>query len=169
MKPVGTIGFLAVCHSVRPSVHPSVRPSVSQSVSPLGVRPLGFPNFSQSFFEILTLNLVYGFVLTQYWSSLTLVAFDLFLHELLPFAKISFSGLFFVIFWHIELKFHIWICLDIIQVKFDFGRVWPTFTWVIALCKIVVFRTFLCHLSTYWVEISYMNLSWHNAGQVRLR
>ena len=46
----GTIGFLAVCHSVRPSV----LLSVSQSVSPLGVRPLGFPNFSQSSFEILT-------------------------------------------------------------------------------------------------------------------
>ena len=57
-------GFLAVCHSVRPSVCPSVRQSVRQSVSPLGVRPLGFPNFSQSSFEILTWNLVYGFVLT---------------------------------------------------------------------------------------------------------
>ena len=130
VKPGGTIGFLAVCHSVRPSVHLSVSPSVS----PLGVRPLGFPNFSQSSFKILTWNLVHGFVLTYYRSSLTLVAFDLLLHELLPFAKISFSGLFFVIFWHIELKFHIWICLYIIQVKFDFGRVWPTFTWVIALC-----------------------------------
>ena len=53
--------------------------------------------------------------------------------------------------------------------KFDFGgRVWLTFTWVIALCKNSVFRTFLFHLSTYWVEISYMNLSWRNTGQVRL-
>ena len=116
------------------SLCPSVGLSVRPSVSPLGVRPLGFPNFSQLSFEILTWNLVYGFVLTSYRSSFTLVAFDLLLHELLPFAKISFSGLFFVIFRHIELKFHIWICLDIIQVRFDFGRVWPSFTWVIALC-----------------------------------
>ena len=106
--------------------------------------------------------------MTSYRSSFTLVAFDLLLHELLPFAKISFSGLSFVIFWHIELKFHVWICLDIIQVKLDFGRVWPTFTWVIALFKKFVFRTFLCHLLTYWVEISFTKLSWHNTGQVWL-
>ena len=66
-----------------------------------------------------------------------------------------FSALFSVVFWDIDLKFGIWICLHITQIKFDFGRVWPTFTWVIALCKNFVFRTFLCHLSTYWVEISY--------------
>ena len=64
----------------------------------------------------------------------------------------SFSGLFFIIFWHIDLKFHIWICLDIIQVKFDVCRVWPTFNWVIALCKNVVFRTFFSCLGI---------LTWH--------
>ena len=79
-----------------------------------------------------------------------------------------FSELFSVVLWDLDLKFGIWICLDIIQIKFDFGCVWPTFTWVIALCKKSVFRTFLCHLSTYWVEISYMNLSWHHTGQDRL-
>ena len=45
----GGIDFLAVCQSIRPSV--------SLYVSPLSVRPLGFPNFSQSSFEILTWNL----------------------------------------------------------------------------------------------------------------
>ena len=63
-------------------------------------------------------------------------------------------------------SFNIWICLDIIQVTFDFGCVWPTFTWVIALCKNFVFQIFLCHLLTYWLEISYIDLSWHNTGQV---
>ena len=109
----GTIGFLAVCHSVRPSVCLSV----SQSTQCPSTR---------------------------------------------------FSELFSVVLWDIDLKFGIWICLHIIQIKFDFGRVWPTLTWVIALCKNFVFRTFLCHLSTYWVEISYIDLSWHNTGQVRL-
>ena len=52
------------CLSFCPSVRLSFCPSVSQSVSPLGVRPLGFPNFSQSTFEILNWNVVYGFVLT---------------------------------------------------------------------------------------------------------
>ena len=79
-----------------------------------------------------------------------------------------FSEIFSVVLWDIDFKFGIWVCLDITQIKFDFGRVWPTFTWVIALCQIFVFRTFLCHFSTYWVEISYINLSSHNTGQVRL-
>ena len=126
---------LSFCPSVCLSVRPSVCPSVRLSVSHLGVRLLGFPNFSQSSFDILTWNLVYGFVLNDIiqikllfgcvWPTFTWV---------IALAEISFSWLFFVIFQHIELKFHIWICLDIIQVKFDFGRVWPTFTWVIALC-----------------------------------
>ena len=77
-----------------------------------------------------------------------------------------FSELFSVVFWDIDFKFGIWICLDIIQIEFDFGCVWPTFTWVIALCWNFVFQTFLCHLSTYWLEISYMDFSWHNTGQV---
>ena len=51
----GALGFLAVCHSVRLSVRPSVR---------LGVRPLGFPNFSHLSFDILTWNLECEFVLT---------------------------------------------------------------------------------------------------------
>ena len=46
----------------------------------------------------------------------------------------QFSKLFSVVLWDIDLKFGIWICLDIIQIKFDIGCVWPTFTWVIALC-----------------------------------
>ena len=79
-----------------------------------------FPDFSLSSFDILCWNFIYEFVLTSYRSNSTLVAFDLLLHELLPFAKISFSKLFFVIFRHIDLKFHIWICLDIIQIKFNF-------------------------------------------------
>ena len=113
VKPGGTIGFLAVCHSVTLSV----RLSVSQSTRCPSTR---------------------------------------------------FSELFSVVLWDIDLKFGIWICLDIIQIKFDFGHVCSTFTWVIALCKNFVFRTFLCHPLTYWVEISYMNLSSHNTGQVRL-
>ena len=55
--------------------------------------------------------------------------------ELLPFAKIQFSGLFSPVFCDIDLKFGIWIYLNIIvQIKFDFCCVWPTFTWVITLC-----------------------------------
>ena len=79
-----------------------------------------------------------------------------------------FSKLFSVILWDIDLKFGIWICLDIIQIKFEFRYVWPTFIGVIALCWNLVSQTFLCCLLRYWLEIWYMNLSWHNTDQVRL-
>ena len=78
------------------------------------------------------------------------------------------SKLFSVVLWDIDLKFGIWICHDIIQIKFDFCRVWPTFSWVITLYKNLPFRTFLSCLLWYWPEIWYMNLSWHNTDQVRL-
>ena len=61
-----------------------------------------------------------------------------------------------------------WICLDIIQIKFEFRHAWPTFTGVIALCWNLVFRVFLCRLLRYWLEIWYINLSWHNIDQVRV-
>ena len=60
----------------------------------LTLRPLGFPNFSQSSFEILTWNLVYDLVLTWYRSSLTFVSVDQLLLELLPFAKMSVHSVF---------------------------------------------------------------------------
>ena len=63
-------------------------------------------------------------------------------------------------------NFGIWICLDIIQIKFEFRHAWPTFTGVIALCWNLVFRVFLCRLLRYWLEIRYINLSWHNTDQV---
>ena len=120
VKPGGgeTIGFLAVCHSVRPSVRLSVHSvSVHSVFRTFLSRPLGywleiwyvnsswnnteqvrvslrltyfyrsycpllkfsFPGFSLPSFEILTWNLVYEFVLTQYRSSLSFVTLDLLL------------------------------------------------------------------------------------------
>ena len=105
----GTLGFLAVCHSVCPSVCQSTRCPSTQ-----------------------------------------------------------FSKLFSVVLWDIDLKFGMWICLDIIQIKFEFCHAWLTSTGVIALCWNLVFRVFLCRLWRYWLEISSMNLSWHNTDQVRV-
>ena len=79
-----------------------------------------------------------------------------------------FSELFSVVLWDIDLKFGMWIRLDIIQIKFKCLHAWPTFTGVIALCWNLVFRDFLCRLLRYWLEIWYMNLSWHNTDQVRV-
>ena len=55
----------------------------------------------------------------KYRSSLTFVTLDLLLHELLQFAEIEFSALFSVkiLIWkYISL----WICLDAMQIKFNF-------------------------------------------------
>ena len=111
VKPEGG-GLLGVCHSVRLSVLPSVRPSVFQSTRGPSTR------FSGLFWVVLwifTWNLVYEFVFTWYRSSLSFVMLDLLLQELLPFAKIYFSGLFSAIFWDIDMKFGIWICHDILR------------------------------------------------------
>ena len=86
--------------------------------------------------------------------------FGIFL-QFLPFAKILFSGFFFLVFCDFDLKIHIWICLHLIQVKFDFCQVWPTFSRVIALCKNLVFRTFLSRLLWHRLEI-------YNTDQVGL-
>ena len=51
-----------------------------------------------------------------------------------PSVTLQFSGLFSAVFWDIDLKFSIWICHDIIQIKFEFRYAWHTFTGVIALC-----------------------------------
>ena len=110
----GTIGFLAVCHSVRLSVRQSVRLSV-HSVSVHSV-----------FRTFLSRPL-------SYWLEI----------------------------WYMDLSWH----------NTDQVCLWLRLTsFYMSYCPLLnfVFRTFLCHLSTYWVEISYMNLSWYNTGQVCL-
>ena len=77
-----------------------------------------------------------------------------------PLLKLYFSRLFSTI----SSDVVIWIWLDVIRIKSEFCRAWPTFTWVIALCY--VFRIFLCHLFRFWLEIWNMNWSWHNTNNV---
>ena len=62
------------------------------------------------------------------------------------------------------------------QVRLNLHRSWPTdrCNWhrLQSVCPSVrhtsVFRTLLCHLLRYWLEIWYVNLSWHNTDQVRV-
>ena len=186
VKPGGTIGFLAVCHSVRPSVCLSVRLSVHSVVrlgycftpfqrlwlyngSPLCVRPFGFPNFSQLSFEILTWNLVYGFVLTWYRSSSTFVPFDLLLLQTYcPLQRFSFPNFslpsFVILTWNLEYEF--------VLTRYRSSSTFVPFDKLLLelfpLCKNLVFQTFLFSLLWYWPEIWNMNLSWHDTNQVRL-
>ena len=53
-----------------------------------------------------------------------------------PLLKFSFSRFFSAVFWDIDLKFGIWTCHNIIQIKFEFRHDWLTFIGVtgIVLC-----------------------------------
>ena len=162
VKPGGTLGFLAVCHSVCPSVRLSVCQS-TRCPSTL---------FSELFSVFLwDIDLTIWYVnlswhnTDQVWVSLRLTYFY---RSYCPLLKFSFPAFFSAVFWDIDLKYGIWICLDTIQIKFGFHYAWSTFIGVIALCWNLVFRTFLCCLLRYWLEFWYMNLSWHNTDQVRV-
>ena len=116
--------------SVRPSGSPSVRPSVRHS----------FPHFSPICFEILSWNFVYHFILMHVRSSSNAINFRQLLLELCPFwtshsykyAVFHFSYM----LWHIELKFCIWLCFTLLQIKFEFRKFASIFVGVTPLLEL---------------------------------
>ena len=152
----------------------------------VGVMPLlelrilkihSFPHFSLSCFDILSSNFAYDFVSPNYRSSSSVVNLRQFLWELCPFWnlqywKYKFSALFSYMLWYIELKFCIWLCLTVLQIKFDCRRRFASiFVGVMPLLerkmmKYTVFRTFLLHALTYWAEILHMTLFYCTSDQV---
>ena len=72
--------------------------------------------------------------------------------------------------WHIELKFCIWLCFTVLQIKFECRQFlcelcpfWNSEYW-----KYTVFRTFFWHALTYWAENLRMALFYWNKDQLRL-
>ena len=98
-------------------------------------------------------------------SLLTFVAFDLLLHELLLLVEISFSGLFGAFFREIYLKINIWICLRVIQVKFNFS--FYLLQWSYSPLQKFSFLDFLSRLFLYRLEIWYI-LYRRNTDQVQI-
>ena len=133
----GTLSLLSVCLSFCPSVCLSFCLSVTFQFSRL---------FSAVFWDI---DLKFGMKLLWHNTDHVWVLSRLtyFYRSHCPLLR----------FWDIDLNFGIWIGIDIMQIKFEFHRAWPTFTGVIALCKNLVFWTFFCSLLRYWLEIRYMN------------
>ena len=83
----------------------------------------------------------------------------------------QFSALFSYMLWHIELKFCIWLCFTVLQIKFECRQFASIFVGVMPLfglriLKNTVFRTFLLHALTYWAEILYMTLFYCTTDQV---
>ena len=73
--------------------------------------------------------------------------------------------------WHIELKFCIWLCFTVLQIKFDCRQFESTIVGVMPLLerkmmKCTVFRTFLLHALTYWAEILHMTLFYCTSDEV---
>ena len=124
IRPSGRINVWW-CPSVRPSGSPSAR----------------FPHFSPTCFDILSWNFAYDFVLMYYRSSLSVVNLRQVLLELCPFWnleywKYTFSTLFSYMLWHIELKFCIWLCFTVLQIKFECRQFASIFVGVMPLLEL---------------------------------
>ena len=103
----------------------------SISVNFVGVLPLmelrilkihNFPHFSLTCFDLLSWNFAYDFVLLYYRSRSSVVYLRQFFKELCPFWNLEyynmkFSALFSYTLWHIEVKFCIWFCFTVLQIK----------------------------------------------------
>ena len=74
--------------------------------------------------------------------------------------------------WHIELKFYIWLCFAVLQIKSEYRQFASIFVGVMHLWELytenTVFRTFLLHALTYWAEILHMILFYCTTDQVQV-
>ena len=70
--------------------------------------------------------------------------------------------------WHIELKFCIWLCFTVLQIKFECRQfLWELCPfWNLEYWKYTVFRTFLLHPLTYWAESLHITLFFCTTDQV---
>ena len=83
----------------------------------------------------------------------------------------QFSALFSYMLWHIELKFCIWLCFTVLQIKFECRQFPSILVGVMPLLereywKYTVFRTFLLHVLTYWAQILHFTLFYRTTNQV---
>ena len=145
----------------------------------VGVMPLlelricSFPHFSPTCFGILSCNFAYCFTILQIkfechqFASIFVGVMHCWSYapfELQTLTNMQFSALFFYMLWHIELKFCIWLCFTILQIKFEchqFASIFicpssdGTYYGMVMSVRpsVTVFRTFLLHALTYWSEI----------------
>ena len=100
-----------------------------------------FPHFSPTCFDILSSNFVYDFVLMYHRASLSFVILLQFLLELCLFVNLEYSKytvfpLFSYMLWHIELKFCIWLCFTVLQIKFECRQFASIFVGVMPLLEL---------------------------------
>ena len=104
-----------------------------------------FPHFSPTCFDILSSNFAYDFVSPYYRSSSIAINLRLCLWELCPvwnleYWKYTVSALFSFMLWHIELKFCIWLCFTVLQIKFDCHQFAFMFVGVMPLLELRILK-----------------------------
>ena len=121
-----------------------------------------FPHFSLTHFDILSWNFAFHFILLYYRSSSSVFKFC---RSYAPFGtkntgNTQFSTLFSYMLWHIGLKFYIWLCFTVLQIKFECCQFPSIFDGVIPLleCRILKIHSFP-HFSLTRFDI----LSWNFA------
>ena len=146
------------------SVRPSVRPSAH------------FLHFSHACFDIMSWNFAHDFVLMYYRSSLSVVTLRQFLYarrdvlwygdvrpSVRPSVRVSvrpFSALFSYMLWHIELKFCIWLCFTVLQIKFECRQFASIFVGVMPLLEL---RILEIHSFPHFSLTCFDILSWNFA------
>ena len=74
--------------------------------------------------------------------------------------------------WLTELKFCVWFCFTVLQIKLECSQFALIFVGVMPLSEWrilkIVFRTFLLHALTYWAEILHFTLFYSTTDQVRV-
>ena len=91
----------------------------------------------------------------------------------LNIGNVQFSALFSHMLSHIELKFCIWLCFNVIQMSLSVVTLHQflkelSLFWNLEYRKYTVFLSFLQHAVTYWAEILQMSLFWCTSEQVRV-
>ena len=116
----------------------------------VGVMPLlelrilkihSFPHFSLTCFDILSWHFAYDFVSQYFRSSSSVVNLRQFLWELCPFWNLEYwkytvFALFSNMLWHIELQFCIWLCFNVLPVKFECRQFASFFVGVMPLLEL---------------------------------
>ena len=77
--------------------------------------------------------------------------------------------------WYIELKFCIWLCFTVLQIKFECRQFASIFEGVMPLLELRILEihsfphfSFLLHALTYWAEILHMTLFYCTTDQIRV-
>ena len=125
-----------------------------------------FPPFSPTCFEILSWNFAYDFVSSYYRSTSSVVNLRQCLWELCPLWNLEywkytqFSWLFSCMLWHIELKFYIWLCFIVLQIKIECHQFASMFVGVMPLLEL---RILEIHSFPHFSLACFDILSWNFA------